>query len=163
MRNILKKICLAGCMASLTSCNSIMSLIENKNDLRYEKANIPVEFLLDEGVGQVNVSLSYSLKNKTHRDFIKDYGDDYSKDLFSFVVTNMIAGTFDYQDLYAIHDYKNIYEQNFRRYLKKYCARYNVNVFDVTLTSLHKSPKEPEQLFSKPAIKHLEVITHTKQ
>ena len=145
----------------MTSCNSIMPLFENANEIRHEKAIVPVEFLLDEGVGQVNVNLDYSLKNVTHRDFIKEYGYHYSKDLFTFVVSDMVSDTFDYQDLYAISDYQNIYEQNFKRYLKKHYALFDINICNVKLTHLHKSPKEPEQICSHSAVRYLEVL-HTK-
>lgn len=161
MKNVLKKMCLVGCMASLTSCNSLMKMVENADDIRHEKAIVPVEFLLDEGVGKVNVSLSYSLKNETHRDLISDYGYHYSKDLFGFVVPDMVQEAFTYQDLYAINDYKNIYEQNFKRELKKHYALFDINIGDVALTNLHKSPKEPEQICSNSAVKYLDVI-HTK-
>ncbi len=161
MKNIFKKMCLIGGLASLTSCNSLMKMVENDADMRYEKAIVPVEFLLDEGVGKVNVSVSYSLTNKTHRDFISDYGYNYSKDLFGFVVPNMVADAFDYQDLYAIGEYKNIYEQNFKRDLKKHYTLFDMTICDVALINLHKSPKEPEQLCSHSPLRYLDVI-HTK-
>ena len=161
VKNTLKKICLLGGLASLTSCNSIMPFFENADEIRYEKAVIPVEFLLDEGVGKVNVNLNYSLKNATHYDFIKEYGYHYSKDLFGFVVSDMVSDTFDYQDLYAIGDYQNIHEQNFKRDLKKHYTLFDVNICDVKLTHLHKSPKDPEQICSQAAVRYLEVL-HTK-
>ena len=92
---------------------------------------------------------------------ICDYGYHYSKDLFSFVVPNMVQEAFTYQDLYAINDYKNIYEQNFKRDLKKHYALFDVNIGDVALMHLHKSPKEPEQICSNSAVKYLDII-HTK-
>ena len=161
VKKTLKKICLVGGLASLTSCNSIMPFFENADDIRHEKAVVPVEFLLDEGVGRVNVNLDYSLTNATHRNLIKDYGYHYSQDLFSFVVSDMVSETFTYQDLYAIGDYQNIHEQNFKRHLKKHYTLFDVNICDVKLTHLHRSPKEPEQICSHSAVHHLEVL-HTK-
>jgi len=162
MKNVLKKMCLVGGICSLASCNSVMRMIENSDDIRYEKAVVPVEFLLDEGVGQVNVNLSYSLTNETHRDLISDYGYRYSKDLFDFVVSDMVSEAFNYQDLYAINDYKNVYEHNFRRALKKHYTLFDMNITEVVLTNLHKSPKEPEQICSRMAVQYLPVM-HTKE
>ncbi|MBR5130144.1 MAG: hypothetical protein IKV03_02845 [Alphaproteobacteria bacterium] len=152
MKKTIKKLCLIGCMASLTACNSIMQIVENPDEMRYETARVPVEFLLDEGVGKINVDLSYSLKNEVYRDLVSDYGRNYSNDLFGFVVSNMVLDAFNYQDLEAIDDYKDIHEQNFKRHLKKHYQLFDINVCDVQLNNLHKSPKEQDQILRYPIV-----------
>ena len=136
----LKNLCIIGTLA-FSSCNSFMRTIENPEERRIQGTRVPVEFALDQGVGRVTVDLTYSLKNSTHRDYIDQYGYGYSKDLFSAVVTHMVTDTFEYQDMYAIMDYKNIHTVNLKRDLKKHYMDFDLQIETVRLSDIEKLDK----------------------